>query len=100
MDTKQNVTEFWKITHRRPYQLERLQNVKFTIVPVVIGALGSFTSSLLLYLKQLPGKHPINPLTKGCILGNCSHPAEPCSYIYLVCMQCELTARIILIMAF
>jgi len=50
-------------------QLEKLWNVKFTIVPVVIGALGSFTSSLLPYLKQLPGKHPINSLTKAALLG-------------------------------
>ena len=59
-------------------QLEKLLNVKFTIVPVLIGALGSFTSSLLPYLKQLPGKqlpgkHLINPLTKAILL---AHPVE------------------------
>ena len=51
-------------------ELEKLWNVKFTIVPVVIGALGSFTPNLQQYLNQLPGKHPINPLTKAALLGS------------------------------
>ena len=51
-------------------ELEKLWNVKFTIIPIVVGALGSFTPNLLSNLKQLPGTHIIQPLVKAALLGS------------------------------
>ena len=52
-------------------ELKRLWNLKsINVIPIVIGCLESFSSNLLKYLKELPGKHPIAPLVKTAILGS------------------------------
>jgi hypothetical protein len=37
-------------------------NVKATVMPVIIGATGTISKSLIQYLSNIPGKHEINPL--------------------------------------
>ena len=56
-------------------------NLKFTIIPVVIGATGIVTRSLRKNLEAVPGKHSIDSLQKTAILGT--------SHIIRKVLQCE-----------
>ena len=40
------------------------------MIPIVIGCLGAYTPNLSKFLKELPGKHPMDPLLKSAILGS------------------------------
>ena len=44
-------------------------NLKFTIIPVIIGATGIVTRSLRKNMEAVPGKHSIDSLQKTGILG-------------------------------
>jgi hypothetical protein len=56
-------------------------NLKFTILPIVIGATGIATRSLKKNLEGVPGKHSIDSLQKTAILGT--------SHIIRKVLQCE-----------
>jgi len=38
--------------------------VKSKLIPVIIGAIGTFSKSLLQYLSNIPGKHEIKEIQK------------------------------------
>ena len=50
-------------------EIQRMWNLKCTIVPVIIEATGIVTRSLKKHLKTVPGKHSIDSLQKTAILG-------------------------------
>ena len=50
-------------------EIQRMWNLKCTIVPVIIGATGIVTRSLKKNLETVPGKHSIDSLQKTAILG-------------------------------
>ena len=62
-------------------EIQRLWNLKCTIVPVIIGATGIVTRSLRKNFETVPEKHLIDSLQKTAILGT--------SYIIRKVIQCE-----------
>ena len=50
-------------------EIQRLWNLKCTIIPVIIGAIGTVTRSLRKNLEAVPGKHSIDSLHKTAVLG-------------------------------
>ena len=50
-------------------EIQRMCNLKCTIVPVIIGATGIVTRSFRKNLEAVPGKHSIDSLQKTAILG-------------------------------
>jgi hypothetical protein len=62
-------------------EMQRMWNLKCTIVPVIIGATGIVTRSLTKNLETIPGKHSIDPLQKTATLGT--------SHIIRKVLQCE-----------
>ena len=62
-------------------EIQRMWNLKCTIVPVIIGATGIVTRSLKKNLETIPGNHSIDSLQKTVILGT--------SQIIWKVLQCE-----------
>jgi len=62
-------------------EIQRMWNLKCTIIPVIIGATGIVTRSLRKNLEAVPGKHSIDSLQKTAILGT--------SHIIRKVLQCE-----------
>ena len=62
-------------------EIQRMWNLKCTIVPVIIGATGIVTRSLKKNLETVPGKHSIDSLQKTAVLGT--------SHIIRKVLQCE-----------
>ena len=62
-------------------EIQRMWNLKCTIVPVIIGATGIVTRSLKKNLESIPGKHSTDSLQKTAILGT--------SHIIRKVLQCE-----------
>ena len=62
-------------------EIQRMWNLKCTIVPVIIGATGIVTRCLRKDLEIVPGKHSIDSLQKTAILGT--------SHIIRKVLQCE-----------
>jgi len=62
-------------------EIQRMWNLKSTIVPVIIGATGIVTGSLKKNLETVPEKHSIGSLQKTAILGT--------SHIIWKVLQCE-----------
>ena len=62
-------------------EVQRMWNLKCTIVPVIIGATGIVTRSLRKNLEAVPGKHSIDSLQKTAILGT--------SHVIRKVLQCE-----------
>jgi hypothetical protein len=62
-------------------EIQRIWNLKCTIMPVIIGATGIVTRSLRKNLDAVPGKHSIDSLQKRAILGT--------SHIIWKVLQCE-----------
>jgi len=50
-------------------EIQRMWNLKCTIVPVIIGATGIVTRSLKKNLETVPGKHSTDSLQKTAMLG-------------------------------
>jgi len=50
-------------------EIQRMWNLKCTIVPVIIGATGIVTRSLKKNLETIPGKHTVDSLQKTAVLG-------------------------------
>jgi len=44
-------------------------NVKTKVIPVIIGATGTISKSLRIYVSKIPGKHEVKELQKTSILG-------------------------------
>ena len=71
-----------KLKYKRLFiEIQRMWNLKCTIVPVIIGATGIVTRSLKKNLETIPGKHAIDSLQKTAILGT--------SHIIRKILQCE-----------
>ena len=62
-------------------KIQRMWNLKCTIIPAIIGATGIVTRSLKKNLEVVPGKHKIDSLQKTAILGT--------SHIIRKVLQCE-----------
>ena len=62
-------------------EIQRMWNLKCTIIPVIIGATGIVTRSLRKHLEAVQGKHSIDSLQKTAILGT--------SHILRKVLQCE-----------
>ena len=62
-------------------EIQRMWNLKYTIIPVIIGATGIVMRSLMKNLEAVPGKHSIDSLQKTAILG--------ISHIIRKVLQCE-----------
>jgi hypothetical protein len=62
-------------------EIQRMCNLKCTIIPVITGATGIVTRSLRENLEAVPGKHSIYSLQKTAILGT--------SHIIRKVLQCE-----------
>ena len=62
-------------------EIQRMWNLKCTILPVIIGATGIVKKSLKKNLETIPGKHSIDSLQKTAILGT--------SHIIRKVLQCE-----------
>jgi hypothetical protein len=50
-------------------EIQRMWNMKYIIIPVVIGSIGIATKGLKKNLEAIPGKHSIDSLQKTAILG-------------------------------
>ena len=62
-------------------EIQRMWNLKCTIIPVIIGATGIVTRSLRENLETVPGRYSIDSLQKTAILGT--------SHIIRKVLQCE-----------
>jgi hypothetical protein len=62
-------------------EIQRMWNLKCTIIPVIIGATGIVKRSLRKNLETVPGKHSIDSLQKTAVLGT--------SHIIRKVLQCE-----------
>jgi len=62
-------------------EIQRMWNLKCTIIRVIIGATGIVTRSLRKNLETVPGKHSTDSLQKTAILGT--------SHIIRKVLQCE-----------
>jgi len=62
-------------------EIQRMWNLKCTILPVVIEATGIVTRSLRKNSEAVPGKHSIDSLQKTAVLGT--------SHIIRKVLQCE-----------
>ena len=61
--------------------IQRMWNLKCSIVPVIIGATGIVTRSLRKNLETVPGRHSIDSVQKTAVLGT--------SHIIRKVLQCE-----------
>jgi len=62
-------------------EIQRKQNLRCTIIPLIIGATGIVTRNLRKNLEAVPGKHLIDSLQKTAILGT--------SQVIQKVLQCE-----------
>jgi len=62
-------------------EIQRMWNLKCTIIPAIIGATGIVTRSLRKNLETIPGKHSIDSLQKTAVLGT--------SHVIRKVLQCE-----------
>jgi hypothetical protein len=62
-------------------EIQRMWNLKCTIIPVITGATGIITKSLRKNLEAIPGKHSTDSFQKTAILGT--------SHIIWKVLQCE-----------
>ena len=63
-------------------EIQRMWNLKCTIIPIIIGATGIVMRSLRKNVEAVPGKHSIDSLQKTAILGT--------SHIIRKVLQCEV----------
>jgi len=60
-------------------EIQRMWNLKCTIIPVIIGATGTATRSLRKNLEAVPGKHSIDSLQQTAVLGKSHIIGKYCS---------------------
>jgi hypothetical protein len=71
-----------KLKYKRSgMEIQRMWNLKCTIIPVIIGTTGIVTRSIRKNLEDTPGKQSIDSLQKTAILGT--------SHIIQEILQCE-----------
>jgi hypothetical protein len=49
-------------------EIQRMWNVKTSVIPVVIEATGTISNSFRKYMSNIPGNHEVNELQKTAIL--------------------------------
>ena len=52
-----------------PIEIQRMWNVKATVIPVIIGATGTISKSFRKYVSNIPRNHEVKELQKTAILG-------------------------------
>ena len=57
-------------------EIQRMWNLKYTIIPVITGATGIVTRSLRKNLETVPGKHSVDSLQKDGYTWNITHNTE------------------------
>jgi hypothetical protein len=62
-------------------EIQRMWNLKCTVIPAIIGAIGIVTKNLRENLEAIPGKHSTDSLQKTAVLGT--------SHIIQKVLQCE-----------
>jgi hypothetical protein len=62
-------------------EIQRMWDLKCTVIPVIIGATGIVTRSLRKRLEAVPGKHWIDSVQKTAVLGT--------AHIIRKVLQCE-----------
>ena len=50
-------------------EIQRMWNVKTTVIPVIIGATGTISKASRKYVSNIPGHHEVTELQKTAILG-------------------------------
>jgi hypothetical protein len=50
-------------------EVQSMWNVKARVIPVIIGATGTFSKSFRKYVSSIPGNHEVRELQKTAILG-------------------------------
>jgi hypothetical protein len=50
-------------------EIQRMWNVKTGVIPLIIGATGTISKSLIKYVSTIPGNHDVRELQKTAILG-------------------------------
>jgi hypothetical protein len=50
-------------------EIQRMRNVKTSVIPVMIGATGTISKSFRKYVSNIPGNHEVRELQKAAILG-------------------------------
>jgi hypothetical protein len=50
-------------------EIQRMENVKARVIPVIIGATGTISKSFRKYVRSIPGNHEVRELPKTAILG-------------------------------
>jgi hypothetical protein len=66
-----------KLKYKNPStEIQRMWNVKYFVIPVIIGATGIVSKSLQKYLEAIPGQHSIDSLQKNCHTRNMTHHKE------------------------
>jgi hypothetical protein len=50
-------------------EIQHMWKVKAKVIPVIIGATGTISSSFRKYVSNIPGKHEVKELQKTAILG-------------------------------
>jgi len=57
------------ITFVFTFEVQRKWNVTTKVIPVIVGATGTFPKSLRKYVSNIPGNHEVKELQKTAILG-------------------------------
>jgi len=50
-------------------EIQRMWNVKTKVIPVIIGATGTISTSFRKYVSNIPGNHEVKELQETAILG-------------------------------
>jgi hypothetical protein len=50
-------------------EVERMWNLKVSVIPIIIGATGTISTSFRKYVSDIPGNHDVKELQKTAILG-------------------------------
>ena len=58
-------------------EIQRMWNVKTSLIPVIIGATGTISNSFRKYIRNIPGNHEVEELQKTAILGT-AHILQKC----------------------
>ena len=51
-------------------------NVKAKVIPVIIGATGTFPKSFRKYVSDIPGNHDVKGTIENSHIGHCTHTAD------------------------
>jgi hypothetical protein len=57
-------------------EIQRMWNVKATVIPVIIGATGTVSKSFRKYVSDIPGNLEGKGTTENSHIGHCTHTAE------------------------